>query len=541
MAFLERDDLNSPVCTTASALACDPRVTHAKEVLYNRVNDIDQSMGLHQIYTDAVTRNYDREKERHGTEQDSVLARMREAWNSGDNALVDELSNMFATCGQSAVHLSTFTGRAEFLRGVATGQVSLNMFERHSSFRGSNEGVYGCGVPKEWLREEGGRPNVGGGSVTVQQVVEKLFPGHGGGLINAMAYGPDGAWAAEREVLLKLLKELNDALRTAAGRVVHLPMIIVCAKKWDHTGQAPGIGESEMHQIREYMASKERVRQEMDQCISVMHNQMHHVVEAAFRFVLLRSLPGAVGAARGTLPMRSSDDRVAAVARAHLYLMLAVARHRNIRTVSDEPIFSTEGHGLCLASTRLWACTDWVGFCMMVDVALSAEGGSLGREQAAVSLLPLPSFMLSIDGVTEVPLHSNDAGQIIAQMAIRTESRYGSAPIASFVELHPFNCVRCAQLLRLNWNAYRHLRPSAKTEDISRFSRTHPWKGQPVYISPEEREVATAFYVREYERFMQRSSEFVADSTVLPPLTDSGQASCDDADVPQKPSKVARL
>lgn len=547
MSFLQRSDLSPPVCTTASALAGDERVLRAKQVLYSRVNDIDQSMALHKIYTDCVTGHYDLERLRYGREQNDVLDKMRAAWKEGDSEQVDALSGQFAEYGKCAVHLSASTGRSGFLKGVASQQISLNMFAHHSSFYGENEEVYGCRVPYDWCREGGGQPTLGNASVNIQQVVERMFPCNGGGLISAALYGPDGAWAAERDVLLKLLRELQDVLKVQSGigvaeKVVHLPMITICAKKWMKENGVLAIEESELQNVCEYIASKERARQEMDGCVAVMHDQMHHVVAAAFRFLLLRSLPGRAGVAiaeRRTLPMRSSDDRVAAVARAHLYLMLAIASHRNMRTTTDDPIFSTDVHGLHLANTHLWACNDWIGFCMMVEVALSAEGGYMGREQASVSLLALPSFMLSNRGIVEVPLHSQDAGQIIDQMAIRTEGRFGSAPASSFLDLHPFSCSRCVQLLRLNWNAYRYLRPNAKTEDISRFSRMHPWKGQQVYISSEDREMATLLYVKEYERFMQRGTQAVAESTALPPLTHNGRD--DDTTSEQRLTKSPRL
>jgi hypothetical protein len=546
MAFLQRSDLPAPVCTTAAALAGDARVVSAKQALYSRVNDIDQSMALHKIYTDCVTNHYEEERLRYASEQDALLERMREAWSEGNEAEVESRSGQFAECGKCAVHLSASTGRSGFLRSVATGQISLNMFAHHSSFCGANEAIYGCRVPDEWCQEGGGKPKLGNAAVNIQQVVEKMFPCNGGGLISAAVYGPDGAWAAERAVLLKLLEELQSVLRglqsaDTAKQVVHLPMIMVCAKKWNNSGGVLAIGESELKQVCEYIASKERARQEMDACVVAMQDQMHHVVEAAFRFVLLRSLPGRACAAveeRRTLPIRSSDDRVAAVARAHLYMMLAIAQRRNMRTTTDEPIFSVDVHGLHLANTHLWACNDWVGFCMMVDVALSAEGGYMGREQASVSLLTLPAFMLSDDGIVEVPLHSQDAGQIIDQMVVRTEGRYGTAPATSFLYLHPFNCTRCVQLLRLNWNAYRYLRPTAKTEDISRFSRMHPWKGQPVHIASEDRELATTLYIKEYERFVQRGSQVVAESTALPPITYNDP---DDDELSEPtPSKVPR-
>lgn len=553
--FLQRTDLTAPVCTTVAALVNDERVLKAKEVLFHRVNDIDQSIALHGIYTDFICLNYDADRLHYGETQDRILEQMREAWKQGDGQVVSNLSAKFTQCGRSAVHMNTGSGRAAFLRAVLEGKASLNIFAHHSSFYGQNEAIYGCSVPRDWCTEAGAKPTLVSGGDTLQQMAEKMFPRNGGGLGEASVYGPDGKWAMERGVLLKLLKELQDVLSsTHVNRVVHLPMLLVCSKKWVHESKSLSIGESELEQVCEYIASKERARSEMEYCLTAMHDQMHHVVEAAFRFVLLRSLPGRADSSvldRRPLPMRPSDDRVAHVARAHLYLMLSIAKNRDMKTVYGEPIFFIADDGLEMSNPRLWSENDWVGFAMITDVALSAEGGRLGREQASVSLPALPSHMISQHGIVEVPLHSQDAGPVIQLMTSCAEKRFGKAPAASFLDFGPsFSGQRCTQLLSLNWNAYKYLRTNAKADDITRLSRTNPWKGCDVHIATAERRSATAFFVRECEMFTQKGSQLVAKGTALPPLTHKdtmgeeelfGVSDSDDAEEEHHNVKARRL
>jgi hypothetical protein len=438
----------------------------------------------------------------------------------------------------------------------------LNVFEHNSSFYGVNEAIYGCGVPRDWCAKAGAKPTWGrGGRVELKRVAHQMYPSHGGGLTSAAVYGPDGTRAAERRVLLKLLKELQDVLKLGSApshphTVVHLPMIVVCAKKWAKTDTSSEIDENELQQVCEYIAKKTQIRADMEQCVTAMHDQMHHVTQAAFRFVMLRSLPHSddtLVQKRHTLPMRSSDDRVAQVARAHLYLMLAIAKHRDMRTTANETIFFVGDNGLEMHNTRLWSANDWVGFSMITDVALSAEGGLLGREQASVPLLVVPSYMISRSGIVKVPRGSHDATSVVELMAAHTQQRLGTTPVTSFLVLGPsFSDARCAQLLRLNWNSYKYLRPNAKTDDVTRLCKTHPWKGYDTQIAPEQRRAATTLFAREYERFTYRDSHLPAEDTdtALPPLTHNetmdedelfGCSDSEDSDTERHGVKAPRL
>jgi hypothetical protein len=549
MVFLQRTDLSTPVCTTVRDLLHDERVLKAKELLYNRVVNIDQGVALNKKYTDYITLHHAESVSRSGETQDSILEQMRKAWKEGDDTTLAKLTDTFTKFGKSSVHTNASNGRAAFIQQVLEGRILLSVHAHDSSFNGANEAIYGCGVPAEWRAKEGGEPTLGKEACTLQYVAESLFPSHGCGLTNSKMYGPGGTWDAERTVLLKLLRDLHAIVQSGhaandLNKVVHLPMMLMCAKKWENQNASVAVKESHLQNVNEYITNKERLRCDMDNCLTVMHRNMHHAIMAAFRFVILRSLPGRVDEMAGprrALPMRFSDDRVAHVARAHFYLMLAIAKHRDMRTNTDEPIFTINDNGLEMADPRLWSAKDWVGFCMITDVALSAEGGKLGREQASVALLPVPSSMISHLGIIELQLHSHETAELIECMATSAEKRYGAVASTSFLDLGPsYSGPRCVQLLRLNWGAYKYLRTNAKTEDLNRLSRTYPWKGCDVMITPEDRQAATALFVSEYQVFVQRRLEIVPESAPLPPLTDKrdmteedlfGSSDDEDADI----------
>jgi hypothetical protein len=309
-----------------------------------------------------------------------------------------------------------------------------------------------------------------------------------------------------------LLKELQDALRSGIHEqkddtFVHLPMLLVSAKRWDHIPKGSSIEQEELAQVSEYIVAKERIRGDMDACIACVYNNMHHSIEAAFRFALLRSLPG--GGKHNsdesfTLPVRASDDRVAQVARAHLYMMLAISKQRDMRTSGGDPIFSVTDDGLELANSRTWCDQDWVGFCMVVEVALSAERAETGKEEAYVPLLDSPLYMLSREGIIRVSFHVQDAESYIDRLATRAQLSYGSVPVTSFLQFGPtFSGPRCEKLLHLHWRTHRFLRTNSKAEDIPRACKSIPWKGKLAHIDARDRRAATEIFVKEYERHAQ--------------------------------------
>jgi hypothetical protein len=550
MTFLQRNDLTLPICTTVGAIVNDVRAWKAKEVLFHRVNHIDQCIALHQIYSQFVLKRYEEDRFTNGQAQDKLLNQMRQAWKEGKAQLVSDLTTHFTERGASAVHDSTYNARAAFLKSVATGDISLNTFSHHSSFHGSeNEDTYGCRVPDEWCAESGCKPKIGKESITVKNIGDILFPSNGGSLANASVCGPDGQLAAERNVLLMLLKELHDVLKLKSTElshetVIHLPMSLVCSKKWGPQEKCYEISNEDFKQVRDYISKKENIRLQMDACLVSMKVTMQHVVKAAFRFVMLRSLPtnsnnnnnnnnnnNAVAACKQhhqLLPSRASDDRVAHVARAHLYLMIAISKRRNMRTISDQPIFCMKEHGLEMEDPPSWSETDWLGFSMITDVALSAESGRIGREQSSVPLFVLPPYMLSQCDIVELPVHlcgtHRTTTTTIDAMEKDARIRFGIAMTTSFLDLHPFHGPRCAQLLRLNWNAHKYLRVNSKTEDVYKFSKIHPWKDQPTFISHDDRREATAVYVREYERFVKKTSQIV-DNNSNPQSSSSSSSS----------------
>jgi hypothetical protein len=437
--FLQRRDLTPPICTTVRALLENKQVSRAKEIVAKRVNEIDECMALHAMYVEFTRRQ-------------------------------------------------TSVGAARFLR-------EARLFGRHSSFCGENEAIYGCSAPGDWLAE-------GGKSTLVQAGTDDFYSFNNKiSLTKTAVYGHGGTWDVERAVLLKLLRDLQDTV----GRndddpdaAVQIPMLWVCAKEWSGIPRGSEIGVEELGNVCDYIARKESVRADMSACLVAFYDQMHHVVEAAFRFLLRRSLPGTEG--RCALPVRASDDRVAQVARAHVYLMLSVAMHRNMRTSAGEPVFYVGRDGLQMANTRLWSDSDWVGFAIMTEIALSAESARFEREKTSVRLLLVPDHMVSRCGIVETHIRAQDTVSIIDDMAAEAEVSFGVSPTTSFIQFcGSFSGPRSIQMLRLNCGAYKYIRTDAKADDIARIARTQPWKGEVTQILPEERRLSTEFFYSEYE------------------------------------------
>jgi len=486
--FLDRCDLRRPSCVPVGRVVANEHVHEARECAFHRVVQIDKLVALHRSYHAHVSSYYEYEKRRVGALQDMVLCELRDAWFADNNAArVGELSSRFSEYGKCVIHLLNGNEKAHVLRKIRNGDAVVKIDERCSSFHGDNEQRYGCRVPHDWVR-----------SITLHgDSVHDMFTGQQhGDLTDVKLYGEEGKAQKERNLLLRLLEELQDIVKihgTHGGAVhVHLPSLLTCAHRWSNGNI---ITSDELSDLEQYIYRKHESAIEMNECLTTMYHHAHHAVQAAFCFLLSRSLRAREASRAPT----GSDEDVAETARAHLYLMLSVAALRNMRTLDGDEVFFVSRRGLEMHDTNAWARLDWIGFGIMVEIALSAESNFMGRGDVSVSLLPLPAHMVSKRGIHAIPSRLHEATSKLVTMDNDAEARFGTRPMTSFLELYPFEGPRCEQLMRLNWSSYRYLRSNATVEDVPRSLRVHPWKGQPLLVPDDVRRRCTDALIEDFE------------------------------------------